>query len=477
MNLIAGFLDTAVRRGPQPAIITGQGVAISFDQLAQQSAGVAASFRDQGIRRGDRVLVAMPVGIELYLAIAALWRLGAAIVFPEPAMGLAGVRHAVDLARPSSVLTSGVYRVLPWLVPSLWRARRLHLSSGSSDNDPVEDLDLDHPALISFTSGSTGRPKGIVRSHGFLAAQNEALHDLVAPRNDDERDLVAFPVFVIANLSLGTTSVLPNWRLSRHDEADSGAMIGHMTEHRVTRALVPPAIAEVLAEGGPPTPLDVMFTGGGPVFPDLLKRLSRQMPKTDVVTVYGSTEAEPIAHQHVRDIDAGQWRAMEEGAGLLAGRPVSAIALDIIDDEILVTGAHVNKAYMNGVGDADNKLHRAGDVWHRTGDAGRLDERGFLWLRGRLSASAAGRYPFEVEVVARQWPGVRHAALVPGLEPKLIAIEGDEPRQGYWDASAAETFDAEVLKTTLPLDRRHRSKVDYPRLQRLASRSPRRRPS
>jgi len=465
MNLIAGFLDKAAVLGPRRAIVTGAGEAISYDQLALRSGRLAASLRQQGVRRGDRVLVALPVGIELYLAIAALWRLGAVIVFPEPAMGFAGVRRAVEIAAPSAVLVGGVYRLLPLLVPQLWGTRRL--SFAAAEGDPLEALGPEHPALISFTSGSTGRPKAIVRSHGFLGAQNAALYELIAPRRDDETDLVAFPVFVIANLSLGTTSVLPNWRLSRHDTASGAALLSHMAAHRVTRAMVPPVIAELLADSGEAAPLDVLFTGGGPVFPDLLKRLSQVLPATDIVSVYGSTEAEPIAHQHVREISAAEWQQMEAGAGILAGTPVPAVRLEILADEIIVTGAHVNRSYLDGIGDADNKLSRGGEIWHRTGDAGRLDAAGKLWLRGRLSAAAAGHYPFEVEAVARQWPGVRRAALVPGRDPPVIALEGEEPAPGRWIELAERAFGARAVKVRMPLDRRHRSKVDYVRLGKL----------
>jgi len=462
MNLIAGFLDKGASVGPRPAIVTGAGETISYDQLALRSGRLAALLRRQGVLRGDRVLLALPIGIELYLAIAALWRLGAVIVFPEPAMGISGVRRAVEIAAPSAMLVGGIYRLLPLLVPQLWGTRRLGF--GEAEGDPLEAVGPEHPALLSFTSGSTGRPKAIVRSHGFLAAQNAALHDLIVPRRDDETDLVAFPVFVIANLSLGTTSVLPNWRLTRHDAADGATLLRHLAAHRVTRAMVPPVIAELLADTGG-APLDVLFTGGGPVFPDLIKRLVQVLPRTDIVTVYGSTEAEPIAHQHVGAITAAEWQQMEAGAGILAGTPVPAVQLELVADEIIVTGPHVNQGYLDGIGDADNKLTRHGEIWHRTGDAGRLDATGKLWLRGRLSAAAAGHYPFEVETVARQWPGVRRAALVPGREPMVIALEGEEPAPGRWTELAEGAFGGRAVKVTMPLDRRHRSKVDYVRLK------------
>ena len=466
MNLISTFLEMARSAGQRVAIVSGAGEAIGFSELALRSGRLAATWRAKGVRQGDRVLVAMPVGIDLYTAIAALWRLGAVVVFPEPAMGAGGVRRAVEIAQPRALLTTGLYRLLPLLVPGLFNvALRLGMDLDAT-GDPLEDVSAEHPALISFTSGSTGRPKGIVRSHGFLAAQNAALHDLIAPRRDDETDLVAFPVFVIANLALGITSVLPNWRLSRHDQAGAVEIARHAAAHRVTRALLPPSICEVVAAGDGPLALDTLFTGGGPVFPDLLERLASRLPATRIVSVYGSTEAEPIAHQVMQDISAAQWAAMKRGSGLLAGRPIAGLGLKLLDGEIVVTGAHVNKSYLGGVGDTDNKLVIDGEVWHRTGDAGHRDAEGFLWLRGRLSGRAGNFYPFELETAARFWPGVRHAALVPSEIPPLLALEGNEPHRGAWRKAADALGTVNIVAVKIPLDRRHRSKVDYVKLRK-----------
>ncbi len=469
MNLITGFLETATRNGRRTAIVDGAGQAISFDDLARRSAALAVHWQGAGIGAGDRVLVAMPVGLDLYAAIAGLWRIGATIVFPEPAMGLAGVRHAVRIAKPTACLTTGIYRLLRLLVPDLWHIRNhLRLAREETRSDPVAEVAPDHPALISFTSGSTGRPKGIVRSHGFLAAQNRCVGQLIAPQQERETDLVAFPVFVIANLGQGVTSVLPNWRLSRHDKARFADIVRHCRNHGVTRALVPPSICEILSTGSGGPALDTIFTGGGPVFPDLLERLHAKMPKTSLVAVYGSTEAEPIAHLDIREISERQWQAMKEGNGLLAGRPVSDVDLQIVDEEILVTGEHVNKGYLDGHGDAGNKVMIDGRIWHRTGDAGRLDDDGALWLKGRHSAKAGAFYPFELEAAARFWPGVKNAALVPATDPPLLAVEGDQEHEDMWNERARLMGDVAVRRVRkIPLDRRHRSKIDYTVLQRL----------
>jgi len=468
MNIVGAFLETARQEGDRTAIIAGDGDRIGFAELARRSGRLAASWQRQGIGRGDRVLVAMPVGVALYTAIAALWRLGAVVVFPEPAMGLAGIRAAVEIATPRATVLGGIYRILPLLVPALLGVRLRLTMDFSHDGDLMGDVGPDSPALISFTSGSTGRPKAIVRSHGFLAAQNDELAPLLAPTRPDETDLVVFPVFVVANLALGVTSVLPNWRLSRPDAAEAGQIAEHVGHHKVTRLLVQPSVAEVIAGGGTSLPVHTLFIGGGPVFPDLLERLVARLPRTDIVSVYGSTEAEPIAHQALADISAEQWAAMKSGSGLLAGRPSTGTQLRIIDNEIVVTGQHVNQGYLGGIGDAENKVCIDGQVWHRTGDAGRVDANGFVWLRGRLSARSGTIYPFEAEIAARSWPGVRRAALVPGTVP-MLAIEGSEPAGGLWQRNAETIGIERVMPMRIPLDRRHRSKVDYVALGRRLS--------
>jgi len=463
MNLLDPFLAGAERHAERIAIVAGDGRRTSFAELIASSAALASAWRRAGIGKGDRVLIAMPLGPALYAGLAALWRLGAVAVLPEPALGLKGLRRAARATAPKAYLSDGWYRLLRYGLPELWPVRlMLTPHDAGVIGEPVEAVPPDHPALISFTSGSTGRPKAIQRSHGFLAAQNAALTGLLAPQREDETDLVAFPVFVVANLGLGITSVLPNWNLKRPDQASAGAIAQHVVAQRVTRALVPPSICETLARSEATLKLDALFTGGGPVFPDLLQRLSQKLPETDIVAVYGSTEAEPIAHLHYRDIGATDWAAMRSGAGLLAGLPVDEVALAIIDDEIVVTGDHVNKGYVDPADDASTKLLRDGAIWHRTGDAGRLDDQGRLWLGGRLDGRAGALLPFGVEAASRFWPGVRRSALFADHGRAVLAIEGDIASSPVWEREAQRLGEiAVVVLDAIPLDRRHRSKVDY----------------
>lgn len=468
MNLLQVFLDGATAHGARTAIVAADGATASYADLIERSTRLATAWTRKGVGSGDRVLLAMPLGIPLYVSLLALWRLGAVVVFPEPALGLPGLRHAVAATRPKAVLASGWFRALRYVLPYL-RSVPLAISpdDAAGGTDTVEPVADDHPAMISFTSGSTGTPKTIVRSHGFLSHQNVCVADLLRPTRADETDLVGFPVFVLANLSLGVTSVLPNWNLRRQETAEPLGIAAHIARHSVTRALVPPSICEKLTNDAA-AKLSAIFTGGGPVFPDLLERLSAQAPRADIVSVYGSTEAEPIAHQHVRDISAADWQAMRNGSGLLAGRPIAEISLKILDDEIVVTGDHVNKGYLDPAHDHSTKLRLDGAVWHRTSDAGRLDETGRLWLLGRLDGRVGHLFPFGIETAARFWPNVTGAALAAIDGKAVLAVAGDPASREVWQRQADRIGEVRVVPVkAIPLDRRHRSKVDYSALRKL----------
>src|ERR1700684_1846665 len=120
MNLLQPFFTGAWAQSTRAAIIEADGASVSFADLVRLSGQLAAAWRGRGVARGNRVLVAMPLGILLYAGVMALWRLGAVIVFPEPALGLKGLRHAVVATRPKAFLASGWFRALRIICPELW---------------------------------------------------------------------------------------------------------------------------------------------------------------------------------------------------------------------------------------------------------------------------------------------------------------------------------------------------------------------
>lgn len=505
MNLVQVLESRAAETPDHPALIEGVGEfarRLTFGELAERVRAGAGELRRRGIGVGDYVLFLHPVSIDLYIALLAAMRVGAVPMLVDPSAGIAGFRRAVKRTRPVAWCGCGKGRLIKWLVPALWTVPRVRPEAvgvdESNKSSPPEPVDDAAPALVTFTSGSTGVPKAAVRTHGFLLTQNRVLGKAI-DLQPGEVDLVTLPVFALANLAHGVTSVLA--------ESDPRKLVRQIADERVTRCAVSPAfLTEWLDANVSLAAMTKIYTGGGPVFPSLLCRLARQSEKARgepaerrsrphdraYVAVYGSTEAEPIAHLDAEEITAADLAEMRTGCGLIAGHPVAEIQLAILPDtwgrpippmdaaafhaaclppgapgEIVVSGDHVLSGYLDGMGDEETKFRVDGVVWHRTGDAGKLDAHGRLWLLGRCAAvvrDARGElFPFAIETMLSFSPDIRRSAVLAVNGRRILAVECDESAI----PTTPEGIDEVRRFASIPVDRRHRAKIDYPALRRM----------
>ena len=523
MNLVEILAEQARGRPSVSAIIEtrrGRNRATTFAELEERSARFARLLRTAGIQAGDPVLIFHPMSSELYIVLLGVFRIGATAVFLDPSAGRAHIERCCELQPPKALVASPKAHLLRVVSGALRRIpRKFVIGAWVPGATPVAEArrdprlnsckpcDADAPALLTFTSGSTGVPKAAVRTHGFLLAQHQVLERHIALVGG-EVDLTTLPVFLLANLASGVTSVIPNADLRSPGAIDPGPITAQIQRHRVTRCAASPAFFERLLSASSRQHLrglQKIYTGGAPVFARLLDALRDCAQDATIEAVYGSTEAEPIAHLDVRDIRPEDRLAMRRGNGLLSGAPIAEIRLRIIKDqwgkplgslsvaqfdrmqpaaeqagEIVVTGAHVLKGYLHGRGNEETKFSVDGEVWHRTGDAGTLDNHGRLWLLGRCSARIHDEhddlYPFAAECVAMEHSGVERAAFVSHEGKRLLAIE---PRAGF-DSSARETLRNDLAWAhvanvrefnRLPVDKRHNAKIDYPALRELLRRA------
>ncbi len=472
MNLVETFLAQVEARPDAAAIVTPKGERVTYAQLAAASAARAHAMEAIGIGKGDIVLIARGVSPALYETLLAVFRLGAVAMFPEPAAGIKGVEIAIEAAQPKAMAAGLLGRAIRRVRPALWPLKLVPEPTGREAREkPPAAMPGGSPALITFTSGSTGKPKGIMRSADFLMLQHTLLERLRRTKPDDV-DLISLPVFILSNLAVGATSVIPAGRLTRPAQLKGEALRRQIAETRANRIVAPPAVCARIAEDATPMAgLEAVFTGGGPVFPNLLHAIERAAPNAAIHAVYGSTEAEPIAHVEVKEIAEADWTAMANGAGLLAGRPIAEISVDIRDHEVFVAGPHVNEGYLDPAQDASTKSRDAnGRLWHRTGDAARMDAQGRLWLLGRREAASGGLFPFAIETAALSWPGVEQAALQADGGRGKLAISGFGFELEDLRRRARQLGDIEVVELqSIPMDKRHNSKADYARLRKLLS--------
>jgi acyl-CoA synthetase (AMP-forming)/AMP-acid ligase II len=529
MNIVEILQRHAVERGNDAAIVDRRG-PLTFRELDEASARVAARLEQRGLGAGDPALILCPMSSDLYVTLIGLFRLGAMAMFVDPSAGRPHLERCCRLLAPKMFLGSAKAHLLRIVSPAIRRIPR-HAVIGSSLPIPgtssitsrmtgaaraeVAPVNEQTAALVTFTSGSTGEPKAAVRTHGFLLAQHAVLEESLslAP---GEVDLTTLPIFVLANLASGVTSVIPDADLRYPGRIEPGPVFDQLRQLDRRLGLAPsriaasPALLARLAAHTreTPTPLAAfarIFTGGAPVFPSLLSSLHAAAPAAEVTAVYGSTEAEPIAHVTWREITEADRHAMSTGAGLLTGHPVASIQLRILPDrwgqpiapltsskldalalppgepgEIVVSGPHVLTGYLHGQGDEETKFDVDGRRWHRTGDAGYLDAGGRLWLLGRCSAridDGRGRvYPFAVECSLDGIGGVRRTAFLAHGGRRLLVAElepGASPqtRETLRAACAwAHPDDVRIIER-MPVDARHNAKIDYPGLKKLLDRS------
>ncbi|ALC18012.1 acyl-CoA synthetase, AMP-forming [Desulfuromonas soudanensis] len=518
MNIAEILQKQARERGEAPAIIDvrcGSDRTTTFAGLEGAAARGASLLMARGLTPGETVLVFLPMSAELYIALMALFRLGMTAMFIDPSAGREHIERCCAIRAPAALIASPRAHLLRLVIPAL-RCIPHHFSMGgfipattpwnhSNRMSPRTAITIcapETPALITFTSGSTGQPKAAVRSHGFLLEQHRVLERAIH-LTPGATDLTTLPIFVLANLASGVTSLIPDADLRRPGEIRPARVLRQIDRFCPTSLAASPAFVDRLCAGvlaaRPTIPgFRHVFTGGAPVFPDHLERFAATFPGAEIVAVYGSTEAEPIAHIARNELSNEEMSAMASGAGLLTGKPVVEIRAVVIaatwgvpleamgrdefvarslpsgaSGEIVVSGGHVLQGYLNGVGDGETKFSVEGRVWHRTGDWGYFDARGRLWLLGRASAVIRDErgelHPFAVECAARNIQGVERAALVARNRRRILFVQ--RRRRASVDMEALHTalkwadLDEVRMLRAIPLDKRHNAKVDYTRLR------------
>jgi olefin beta-lactone synthetase len=520
-NLVARLVE---RAGQVPARLAiaetyhGGTRRVDFATLAERVARTGEAMRRAGVGPGSRVLLFVPMSIDLYVALLGVLHAGGTAVFVDAWADRRRLDTAVEAARPVLFVGPPRAHLLRLLsravrrIPRHWVAGRHVLALARHERAAVGSpamVDADAAALITFTTGSTGRPKAAARSHRFLWAQHRVLAVHLGLRDDDV-DMPTLPVFVLNNLALGIPSVIPDFDPRKPARIDAARVLRHARAERVTTTSGSPAFYERLLDHAEPRgealPFRGLWTGGAPVYPPLAARLDAALPGAAHV-VYGSTEAEPIA-----GIEAGEMvrltAAAPAGAGLCAGRPVPRIRMRIVRPhegpieldargwaaweqpagevgEIVVTGPHVLGAYFDAPDETRRHKVRDGDVvWHRTGDAGRVDGEDRLWLMGRVGArvrrGAAVWWSTPAELLALAVPGVRHAAYLgwpdAGLgERAVLCVESTCPASGLEARLRAALHPIPVDEVRalrrIPRDPRHASKTDVEALRRILGRT------
>ncbi|URM93960.1 AMP-binding protein [Actinomadura madurae] len=493
----------AQRSAGEVGLVDEQGSPVTFAQLRERAAAMAAALAARGVGRGSRVAWQLPTRLNAVLVCLALSRLGA---IQAPIIAQYRQRElnaAIADSQAAFLLVPGVWRgvdhvamgrAVPTAPEVITIDDAFAESAPALAEPPVAGGDGTEVAWVFFTSGSSGTPKGVLHSDRTLLMSARAM--VIRGRAGEEADEVVAMPFPVAHIGgpLQLMSVLMHGRKIVLFEAFAlPGSIDALRAHAVTMFGGGPAFYQALLAEQRRRPGETLLpalrklTGGGAPCPPNLYGEVRDELGAKLMHSYGMTECPMVCVASPSDSD--------EQLTNTEGRPVPGLEVRIWADgavapagangEVQVRGAQTCLGYAN---DEHNATAFTPDGWFRTGDRARMRSDGYVEVTGRIKDLIIRKgekiAPQELEQLIATHPAVAEAAVVglPDRERGERVCAVIVPRH---DAAPLELPDltdhllrADVMRQKLPeqleivaeLPRRGLSKVDKARLRRQFTR-------
>jgi acyl-CoA synthetase (AMP-forming)/AMP-acid ligase II len=338
------------------------------------------------------------------------------------------------------------------------------------------DVSPEDVCLVMYSSGTTGRPKGVMLTHTNMVEHTINSHDGWTFEPGD-KSMVSMPLFhvggssyVLFGLHDGIASIMTR-------EPDAASLAGAIMAGANRTFLVPAVLAQVLQSGDDAVKLFGRLRsytyGASPMPPPLLRAAMAAWPDTDFMQVYGLTEVAGVATHLLPEAH----RDAEHPERLLsAGQPVPGVEVRIVDPgtledlpvgrngEIWLRTKQLMKGFLGREKETADVITE--DGWFRTGDLGRVDDEGFVFVEDRIKdmiiSGGENIYSPEIERVLAEHPAVMEVAIigvpddrwgetvkaVVSLKPGAAATEGEliafcrEHLAGYKCPTSVDVMDA-----------------------------------
>jgi amino acid adenylation domain-containing protein len=419
------------RRDPGQIAFSEGERSLTYADLVRQSVGLAAWLYDHGLRSGDRLGIHLRKGFEEILATLAAVRLGAVFVHVHPHATLAQLRHIV-LDSGIRILITDVRRATEALADPLLAAQLSRvvvvgkgaspmmdfpsLDGDSEENDklPLPQASPDQLGALLYTSGSTGKPKGVMHSHrNLLAFAANVAEYLDASAND--RVLGLLPINFSYGLNQALTTLYVGGTLVLPKAPFPADIVKTLVEKRITGLAAVPSVWSQLLTYLDQKPTDLSWlryvTNAGGKLPERnALRLRQHLPHTDIILMYGSTEALRTTYL-APELFSAKLGAM--------GKPIPNVEVFVLGSdgklcgpgqqgELLQRGGHVSQGYWNNPDETALRFHGcpalrdfgADERVYHSGDIVRIDEDGVLWFVSRADWMVkSGGFRFSLEEV------------------------------------------------------------------------------
>jgi acyl-coenzyme A synthetase/AMP-(fatty) acid ligase len=420
------FIDDVIQKFPfsQEAVIAiderGNRVVHCFSHLFTRSLGLSGAMLQQGVRRGDVVMILIGSRVEWVVSMLACFRMGAIALPLNPQLSAHDLAFRVAATNPALAIGEAEYLTA---LPGGIRALDMSDLERIFDEDlpqatpaKVADLAPEDPALIVFTSGTTAEPKGVIHSQRYLTGQALQARHWVGAEPGDLCWCTAAPGWskssrnsFIAPWLRGAKSLLvdgrfdPETRLDIVREQEVNVLCQAPTEYRI--------LAKRTELSAVPS-LNRMVSAGEALNPEVIGAF-REATGVEIADGYGQTETGAVTGMRPNEAVAGREGSM--------GRPLPGIETRIVEGELQVRTA-TSPTFFHGYVDGS----RFEGEWWPTGDLVTEDEAGYLFHEGRnddvISSSGYRIGPVEVESALLTHPAVAEAAAIASPDPERGSV-------------------------------------------------------
>lgn len=400
----------------------------TFAQLLHDTACHAAALQTWGVKPGDRVALLAPNNDLLVRALFACWWLGAVACPLNVRWSAPEVAYAVDdCGATLLVLDEGLAPLAQGV--ALPVVDFTALAQVARAQTPLPDLRVggDELAAILYTGGTTGRSKGVMLSHAnfWTASMTRGAELNNAP---DSVSLLVAPLFHVAGLGRLVGQTLVGGTCVTLAQFKPTSVLEVVERQGITDVILVPTMLQALMDDPGFSParvrsIDRIAFGAAPMPTDLLQRALQAWPKAEFFQAYGLTETAGavcinLPPNHRDPVALAQGRLNSVGRAGLGSE------IRIVDEhgrelppgqvgEVVVRGPMVTRGYWK-LPQVSAEALRGG--WFHTGDAGRMDAQGYLFIVDRLKdmiiSGGENVYCAEVEGVLRTHPLVSQAAVI-----------------------------------------------------------------
>ena len=427
------------RSRPHRVAIHYEGRHLSYGELDRRTNQVANGLLAEGLRPQTRVAILSknaPAFFELWFGAA---KADLVLVPVNFRLAPPEVAYVVEDAGAELLFVSAdFYPVVEKVAGELKSVRRIialdggHASwpdytswvAAQSASDPAVRIATDHCAIQMYTSGTTGYPKGAQLSHANLLTLLPGALRQFGNWHDNDVNLVCMPLFHIGGSGWGLVGFYRGIETVLMRDPDPAAILRLIPEYRITKAFLVPALLLFLLQ----TPqcrttdfssLELIVYGASPAPVDLVRNALKAFG-CDLAQVYGLTETTG-AITYLPPEDHGE----QAGARLKScGKAMTGVELRVVDaagndvatgevGEIACRSPQIMLGYWNQP-EATSRAMRGG--WFHTGDAGYLDQDGYLYIYDRVKdmiiSGGENIYPAEVESALFGHPAVADVAVI-----------------------------------------------------------------